>query len=393
MASPPKPKLLKAASTSNLLSRPGTATKRAVPAQPRRSLQRVLTDERERRSVSHGLGRPISLMRPATMPAVPGLKREGSEAPSLGSIPFADAQSVQANRSGVLNSKRFSRREVDMSSLAPKVNARKKTQVNVDAELREAISALKKPNRELAGKALAETAEKRSASAPNGRSKFSSILGRLCANRLQESKKPVQNPLFHGVQITATPKTNRRKDIFAESQNSRVPMIVEDADWSAIPPSSLPRIPQSVTRPSRDEQTKNPLFAIQATPTRKPTSTLTRGGNELLDVAAVQGGYHSLSPLQPGRSTAQLFNLDPETAGLQSSWSSRGVQETPAKQKSDAMLVHSHPILSTPIFGKENMGSEGGPSCGLENALRKTEDDSIYKALGWDDADDIDDLA
>jgi hypothetical protein len=105
------------------------------------------------------------------MPAVPGLKREGSEAPSLGSIPFADAQSVQASRGGVLNSKRFSRREVDMSSLAPKVTARKRTQVDIEAELKEAISALKKPNRELAGKALAETAEKRSASAPNARSK------------------------------------------------------------------------------------------------------------------------------------------------------------------------------------------------------------------------------
>ena len=183
MASPPKPKLPKVASGSNLLSRPGAATKRAVPAKARRSLQRVLTDERERRSVSHGLGRPISLMRSATMPAVPGLKREGSEAPSLGSIPFADAQSVQANRGGVLNSKRFSRREVDMSSLAPKVNARKKTQVDIDAELKEAISALKKPNRELAGKALAETAEKRSASAYNGRSKTKPILERLGANR------------------------------------------------------------------------------------------------------------------------------------------------------------------------------------------------------------------
>lgn len=196
------------------------------------------------------------------------------------------------------------------------------------------------------------------------------------------------------MQITATPKANRRKDIFTETQSNSVPTIVEDADWSAIPPSSLPRIPQSVTRPSRDEQTKNPLFAIQATPTRKPTSTLTRSGNGFLDVAAVEGGYQALSPLQPGRSSAQLFNLGPETAVPQSSWSSQGVQETPAKQKSDAMLVHSHPILSTPIFGKENMGLKGGASCGLDRAPgRNAGEDSIYKALGWDDADDIDDLA
>lgn len=173
MASPPKPKLAKAASSSNLLSRPGAATKRPVPAKPRRSLQRVLTDDRERRnSVSHSLGRPISLMRSATAPVVPGLKREGSEAPSLGSIPVADAHSVQASRGGVLNSKRFSRREVDMSSFTSKVNAKKKAQVNIEAELKDAISALKKPNRELAGKSIAEVAERRSASAPSARSKL-----------------------------------------------------------------------------------------------------------------------------------------------------------------------------------------------------------------------------
>lgn len=182
VVSPPKPRLHKAASTSNVLSRPGAATKRAVPAKPRRSLQRVLTDERDRRSVSHGPGRPISLMRSATAPIIPGLKREASEAPSLGSIPSADAQSVQANRSGVLNSKKFSRREIDMSTLAPKVTARRKAQVNIEAELKEAISALKKPNRELAGKVLAETAEKRSALAPHSRSKFGQTFARLHTN-------------------------------------------------------------------------------------------------------------------------------------------------------------------------------------------------------------------
>lgn len=171
VASPPKPKLPKAASSSQ--SRPGAATKRPVPAKPRRSLQRVLTDERERRnSTSHSLGRPISLMRSATAPVIPGLKREGSEAPSLGSIPQAEARSVQANRGGVLTSKRFSQREVDMSNLVPKAHSRKRTQVNIEAELKDAISALKKPNRELAGKSIVETAEKRFASAPSGRSKL-----------------------------------------------------------------------------------------------------------------------------------------------------------------------------------------------------------------------------
>lgn len=159
-----------------MLSRPGAATKRPVPAKPRQSLQRVLLDERERRG-SHGSDRPITLKRSATAPVIPGLKREASEVTSLGSIPYADAQAVQ-------NAKRFSRREVDMSTFAPKANPKKKTQVNVEAELREAISALKKPNRQLAGKALAETAEKRSASASHLKSKSIRPFTRLHTNIL-----------------------------------------------------------------------------------------------------------------------------------------------------------------------------------------------------------------
>lgn len=173
--SPPKPKLSKSKSFSGAPSRPGAATKRPVPAKPRRSLQRVLSDERERRSVSRGPERAISLMRSATMPMVPGLKREASEVPSLSGIP--DSQSLEANRGGVLNSKRFSRREVDLSALAPisDKDAKAQKKAKIDAELKEAISALKKPNRELAGKALAETAEKRSVSASRPRSEFTQL--------------------------------------------------------------------------------------------------------------------------------------------------------------------------------------------------------------------------
>lgn len=177
VVSPPRAKLSESASFSGATSRPGAATKRPVPAKPRQSLKRVLTDERERerRSVSHGRGRSISLMRSATAPIVPGLKREASEAPSLASIPAADSQ-LKANRPGVLNSKRFSQREVDLSSLAPEVNPKVKKQLNIKAELKEAISALKKPNREQAGKDIVESAEKRAASASHSRSEFTHSL-------------------------------------------------------------------------------------------------------------------------------------------------------------------------------------------------------------------------
>lgn len=174
--SPPKPRLSKSASFSSAPSRPGAATKRPVPARQRRSLQRVLTDSRERRSMSQG-PRVASLMRSTTAPTVPSLKRETSEAPSLSGIPFADPQKLQANRGGVLSSKRFSQREVDMSALiAPDLTSSKaKKKAMIDAELQDAIAILKKPNRELAGKVLVETAEKRSASASHSRSKYRNL--------------------------------------------------------------------------------------------------------------------------------------------------------------------------------------------------------------------------
>jgi DNA replication regulator SLD3 len=174
VVSPPRPKLSKAASFSSAPSRPGAATKRPVPVKPRRSLQRVLTDDRERRSMSRGPNKAIALMRSATMPTMPGVKREASEAPSLSSIPIADSQSLEANRGGVLKSKRFFQREVDLSSLVPEGsgNTKAKKQAIIEAELRDAISALKKPNRVLAGKSQAETAEKRAASVSHTRSKL-----------------------------------------------------------------------------------------------------------------------------------------------------------------------------------------------------------------------------
>lgn len=173
---PPKKKLARSASASGAISRPGAATKRPVPPKPRERLARVLTDERreqERRSASAGPNRKIALMRSATMPAIPGLKREGSEAPSLVSIMSAEAQPIFASRGGVLNSKRFSQREVDFRALIPDANAKANKQAKIDSELKEAIAALKKPNRELAGKSLAETAEQRVVPAPHPRSKFS----------------------------------------------------------------------------------------------------------------------------------------------------------------------------------------------------------------------------
>lgn len=154
-----RPKLVRN-SSSKLFAKPGAvATRRSAPSKdkPPRTLQRVLTDDRaNRRSMSRASPSAISLMRSQTLPMVPLLKREGSETPSLSSIPQAKIRSMSA-------------REVDFKDLANTTVPRNKKDV-VDAQLRDAIEALKKPNRQLAGQTIMETAERRAIGALQSRS-------------------------------------------------------------------------------------------------------------------------------------------------------------------------------------------------------------------------------
>ncbi|CAG8979415.1 hypothetical protein HYALB_00012448 [Hymenoscyphus albidus] len=366
--SPPKPRVSKSASFSGAPARPGAATKRPVPVKPRKSLQRILTDERERRSISRGPERGISLLRSAS---IPGFKRENSEAPSLSGIPFADSQ-------GIIKSKQLARREVDLGSLVSSKTTKESKQAKIDAELKDAISALKKPNRELTAKSMVETAERRSTSSVHPR----------------KSKKPVRNPLFQGVQISATPKTNRSRDVFSKRQQQQSHQKTREKELDTVPASSALRIPQSSVLKASP---RNPRFSsIQATPTRKslsrPSSMMDLGRDR-------EPVLPPLSPCHIRRSSAQLFAAIPDSAvkAAPASWAAHGgVQETPVKNRSvSTNFDHGHPA-SSPKFDQENSRKVGVEEIiqMVESSTMKTlqqQSDSIYKSLGWDD-DDIDDL-
>ncbi|EDO04114.1 hypothetical protein SS1G_06597 [Sclerotinia sclerotiorum 1980 UF-70] len=291
-----KPRIPKSASFSNTPTRPGAVTKRPVPAKQRKSLQRVLTDDRERRT---------------------------------------------------------------------------KKQAAIDAELKDAISAVKKPNR------------------------------------------------FQPVQIKATPKNNRRKDVFGESQSTLGGS--EQMEVGLVPPSSVPTIPQSKVRLAYDQDPFRD--SIQATPSRKSSSTASMPMDNFKNYDA---GYAipPSSPLQMRRSSAQLFNSIPDSVVKRPvSAVPRGILETPIKRSSSSTLyngieetpmketpLRETPVKETPLgkisewkLGQKN---EFGPSNqDQENlrdvpvALEKMKPTQIYKkeisyyeALGWND-DDIDDLA
>ncbi|CAK7205993.1 hypothetical protein SEUCBS139899_008776 [Sporothrix eucalyptigena] len=178
-------------------SKSGAITKRSSASTDKtQSLERVLSNERLRRSVSRGPNDAIAQMRSATAAPIPGLKREMSE-PSLASIPRRASSTSLKDRPSNTLARSTSDVVVGNSARTEESRARKKALV--DAELQEAISALKKPNRELAGKTTVEAAERR-------------LFG-------LQTKKPKKQPgrpsPGERVQVKATPVNNRFRDVFA----------------------------------------------------------------------------------------------------------------------------------------------------------------------------------
>ena len=164
--SPRRPPLAKSASSCASLKlgaslKPGASVQRQQLRKPRRTLERVLTDER-----SASQKPPPSLSRSVTAPVLPQVKREVSDT-SLSSIPL--------NR--VAMHKRYSQREVDLYATSQAAEAKLKKKARVEQELQDAIAALKKPNPRMAVKELIEDAERR-ATASHSRSMARSV--QLC---------------------------------------------------------------------------------------------------------------------------------------------------------------------------------------------------------------------
>ena len=158
--SPRRPIMTKAAASRNS-HKAGTTAQRVQVRTHRRTLERVLTEER-----SLSQKPPPSLLRSATDPVLPQLKREVSDT-SLSSIPL--------NR--VALQKRYSQREVDLHLASQTTEAKLRKKAKIDQELQHAIAALKKPNPRMAVKELIDEAAKR---AVGSRSRSKAFLRNRC---------------------------------------------------------------------------------------------------------------------------------------------------------------------------------------------------------------------
>ncbi|KAL5341862.1 DNA replication regulator SLD3-domain-containing protein [Aspergillus crustosus] len=224
--------------------------RKPLQKQSRRTLHRVLTDEQ---SASHGRSQP-SLNRSITAPSQIETKRE--------TTPLLPSLSASV-RGGIQKAKRAENREVDLFAVARQHETKlKRNQLLADQkkELDAAILALRKPNRELVAKDIAQDVEKR-----------------LTSSSSRKPKNPVRNPLGEGVQVMATPSKVRKRDADAglPSLQKHVPRSKPKTLSSSFssPFNAEPQvIPASTIRPtSFSGPTYTADVAIQETPSRRPS--------------------------------------------------------------------------------------------------------------------------
>ncbi|KAM7209306.1 DNA replication regulator SLD3 domain containing protein [Naviculisporaceae sp. PSN 640] len=410
-------------------SKPGAPVKRPLTTKKpsERTLQRALSKEQMRRSVSREPSKEIARMRAITAPVIPGLKREGSE-PLLSMVPRGDSASLRDRPPNVFS-------HGSSSTLARGAKAQKAALV--EAELKDAISALKKPNRVLAVKDFVDAAEKR-ASVTN-----------------VPPKKLKRQGRASNVQVKATPANNRFKDALAAESN----LGVLDEEAEVIPPSSVIPASSAPTRrfanmlaSSKDGgDPKLPTFSfeIQATPTRKPAASLLTvsgpGEQQHHNLASSPLMSRKAAPSVQAESRARLGNeakkdtLKPppaQTGFLPSSPGLTGLFETPiqarlSKDNSNRMIMTRPTIAETPVKPRFNLAASavatrkenGNASSTVLGAMPEKDSDvflsetpvaksnnktttvtnaevqrekmqktpDIYQRLGWDD--DYDDLA
>ena len=398
------------------------------PQRPRRTLQRVLTDEQ-----FASQGRHPSLHRSKTAPSNPDAKKRESMEPLL---PWASANV----RGGIQKAKRVENLEVDLNAAALQHETKlKKVQMMVDQkkELDAAIHTLRRPNRELVAKDMAEDVNKRVSTSGGG------------GGSARKQKNPVRNPLGQGVQVMATPKGSRKKDATALDlpppplPTSMMRRFSRNPNRSPSPDE----VPASAVRPSSFSGVSNMNHggdsgAIQETPTRRPPKSFEKSARRSPPPSYPSGNLFRV----PSRPSMQSTTTDiaPSTPVSRRSAprpnnpieqipqpnSSMITETPPRKQPSEIPTTTSIPsmtnhddtsalpslvpqqlpespratILDTPVKGdvvqvtpvKNNAGATATakPSAvqktsAAASTVPVTPEKSIYEQLGWNDDDEL----
>lgn len=301
----------------------------------------------------------IALMRSATSTSLTGLKREGSEPVALKGPVRGESELLGRSLS----------RSTSMTNLG---DAKANKKALVEAQLKEAISTLRKPQRGTVSQQIVNATERRTQTGLSAKSKPSKT-ARLSLTQLTcnpEAKKPGRSSLGASI-VKATPTNNRFRDVFAPKSESMadVPLLSTE---EVIPPSSLPsRIPSTGLRMGRRDMFRN-----------SPSPALDRIDN---------------TPSKGTRFQDRLENDDPVP------WSPLMERR---KESSDNVIVpgsavkgqrtiteftspRDEGVFTTPVKPPAKVFVENTPTQALP-AVSAVKPLSIYQKLGWDD--DLDDL-
>ncbi|KAK7739440.1 hypothetical protein SLS63_001785 [Diaporthe eres] len=383
VVSPPKPKKRAVAAAAKAPAIPGSVAKRPISTSATKSLDKVFSHDQLRRKASRRPTDVLARMRSATPATIPGLKREASEPASLSTIPSGDRSLKERSRNVLSRS---------VSNLtADESKAQKKAKM--EADLKDAISALKKPNRQLAGKAIVEEAEKR--------------IGSSSSPRPRKPKNPTRfNAKPHTqIQVKATPANYRFKDAVSTSDQRSYGSFHIPA-----PRMELPAIPSSSVIPSTAP--RNGLrdgleaFHIASTPIANKLQA-----NAVADSAAPLKPTLNDTFTQPSsplmaRRVAPNTQTHLEIPSIDISPSSPTLPRlfaTPIKQKSSANIAFVNEIVtSTPpgprqtatlfVTPAKKAPTSAPPPAEQLNEPSNKPTLTIYQQLGWDEY-DVDDLA
>jgi DNA replication regulator SLD3 len=348
--SPPKRKAMKPPATSRKSGEP----KEPESKKSRRSLARVATESMGRSP--HRV--TPSLNRSATDSAlIRGIKREGSEAP-LSAIPFQRSPSKNARRS-MSQYRHLEGRELDLTTPSAAVTAKLKQKQRVEEDLKDAITALKKPNRGLAAGGYIDDVERRG-------------LGSVSRSRKQLN--PVRK-VVKDIQVTATPRVGRRtKDMVGQTPNHHyhISNPFARASASAAPPgdffipSSGARqaesvVPGTVQRSATARHLAQPTIA--ETPSKAPNTKTFDSGAARRTIFATPSKPSATSHSHVMESPVRVFGSSPPSVA---NVVHRAVPATPLKSASVPLADTGAGAMSKPI---------------------QQDEPSIYAALGWDDDD------
>ncbi|RYO98531.1 hypothetical protein DL764_007066 [Monosporascus ibericus] len=402
MATPAKAKPKRPESAVKPKPRPGSAVKRPALVKSVKPLDKVLSkeSERHRRSMSRGPSGIIALMRSASTPR---LKREASEPLSATTVlnrgtPGSNETTPMSAGSGPI--KRRSDEE------------KAKKEAMVKAELQDAISALRRPNRDVVGKAMAEAAERRATTT---------------LSQLKKSKKSTQHPRLPNV-VKATPVAARFRDALAKDAHSQ-PAGPTHTGWieaDNFPPSSASLIPSSAPR----KRNRDAAFGLGDESPALPAASRVfnnnnGGGHHHVEAHRPSAPRHADFLSVPGTDDEAILVSSPVAArriaqpkfampmrrplvahddsGIGMPTSPGGLAETPRKPRSDPLdSVAATPVKATVVSGVRAGGGSTAavPRPGDNNAAangavvvaKEKENNarrvSIYEKLGWDDDSD-----